>query len=69
MLTALTLLGVVAVWLAVALSYAVLARPADTLGVLDVRGTRAVPALVWAGSRDLAQLVGIGATDDPSYER
>ncbi len=68
-LTALTLLGVVAVWIAIALSYAVLAQPTDTLTVLNVRGARGVPTLVWVGSRDLVRLVGVGATDDASYDR
>lgn len=63
------MLGLSAGWLALALLYALLAQPADTLAVLNVRGTRGVPAVVWAGTRDLVRLVGGGPAADTPHDR
>jgi hypothetical protein len=50
-------LALAALWLATALVYALLAQPSATLTTLHTRGTRGLPSVVWAGSRDLARLL------------
>jgi hypothetical protein len=49
------LLGValLAVWLVAAILSALLGQPTETLALWQARGTRAMPAVVWAGSREL----------------
>lgn len=51
------LLGLAAGWSAAALLYALLWTPADTMAILDARGSRGLPAVVWAGSLELIHLV------------
>lgn len=52
----LTVLALVACWLVTALLYALLTQPTNTFTTLDTRGARGVPAVMWAGSRDLVRL-------------
>jgi hypothetical protein len=49
--------ALVAIWLATALIYALLAQPTSTFTTLHARGTRGLPAVMWAGSRDLVRLL------------
>jgi hypothetical protein len=49
-------LALTACWLVTALTYALLTQPTSTLTTLDMRGARGVPAVIWAGSRDLVRL-------------
>ena len=57
----LSVVALVACWLVTALLYALLTQPTSTLATLDMRGARGVPAVMWAGSRDLVRLVQPGA--------
>lgn len=49
----LLLVAALAGWVIVSLLLALLGQPAESLSTLHARGTRGVPAVVWAGSRDL----------------
>lgn len=53
MAASLLAVAVLAGWVIVSLVLALLGQPAETLSTLHARGTRGVPAVVWAGSRDL----------------
>lgn len=56
-------MALIAIWMATSLLYALLLQPATTLTTLQERGTRGVPAVVWAGSRDLARYLAGGQTE------
>lgn len=61
-------LAVAAVWLAMALVYALLAQPSATLTTLHARGTRGLPSVMWAGSRDLVRLLHVERTESVTHD-
>lgn len=61
-------LALAAVWLATALVYALLAQPSATLTTLQARGTRGLPSVMWAGSRDLVRLLHVERTEGVTHD-
>ena len=61
-------LALAAVWLATALLYALLAQPSATLTTLQARGTRGLPSVIWAGSRDLVRLLHVDRAEGVTHD-
>lgn len=61
-------LGLAAVWLALALVYALLAQPSATLTTLHAHGTRGLPSVMWAGSRDLVRLLHVDRVESVTHD-